>query len=122
MSGAWPRLDHAADKGTIESLHLLLQLIGKLPLRLLPWVNHGWHAALRMTPHGAATRSIPCEGRSFTVELDFLEGAIRVQCDRGSRSDLPVAGKTSALRSKRTVRQCRSIQCQGHWTDAVGQS
>ena len=96
MSGAWPRLDHAADKGTIETLHLLLQLIGKLPLRLLPWVNHGWHAALRMTPHGAATRSIPCEGRSFTVELDFLEGAIRVQCDRGSRSDLPVAGKTIA--------------------------
>ena len=95
MSG-WPRLDHAADKGTIKTLHLLLQLIGKLPLRLHPWINHGWHAALRMTPRGAVTRSIACGGRQFTVELVFLDAAIRVVCDRGSLSDLPVAGKTVA--------------------------
>lgn len=95
MSG-WPRLDYAADKGTIETLHLLLQLIGKLPLRLHPWVNHGWHAAMRVTPRGAITRSIPGHGRQFTVELDFLDGAIRVECDRGSQSILPIAGKTIA--------------------------
>lgn len=95
-TGAWPRLDHAADKATIETLHLLLQLIGKLPLRLHPWVNHGWHAALRITPRGAITCSIPCDGRQFTVELDFLDGDIRIQCDRGSQSNLPVAGKTIA--------------------------
>jgi len=93
---SWPRLDHAADNGTIETLHLLLQLIGKLPLRLHPWINHGWHAAMRMTPRGAATRSLPGEGQQFTVELDFLEGAIRIECDRGSQSHLPVAGKTIA--------------------------
>ena len=49
MSG-WPALDYEADKATIESLHLLAQLIGKLPVRLQPWINHGWHVALRMTP------------------------------------------------------------------------
>lgn len=92
----WPRLDYAADKGTIETLHLLLQLIGKLPLRLHPWVNHGWHVALRMTPRGAATRSLPAGERSFSAELDFLDGTIRVECDNGSRSALPVAGKTVA--------------------------
>jgi hypothetical protein len=92
----WPKLDYAADKGTIETLHLLLQMIGKLPLRLHPWVNHGWHAALRMTPRGAATRSLPSGGRHFSAELDFLEGAIVIACDRGSRSALPVAGKTVA--------------------------
>jgi hypothetical protein len=92
----WPRLDHAADSGTIETLHLLLQLIGKLPLRLHPWINHGWHAALRITPRGAVTRCLPCDGRQFTVELDFLDGAIRVECDRGSQPNLPVAGKSVA--------------------------
>jgi hypothetical protein len=95
-NGPWPRLDYAADKETIETLHLLLQLIGKLPLRLHPWVNHGWHAALRVTPRGAVTRSIPCGGRQFTVELDVLDAAIRVECDKGSQSDLPVRGKTIA--------------------------
>ena len=92
----WPRLDYAADKGTIETLHLLLQLIGKLPLRLHPWINHGWHVALRMTPHGAVTRSLPAGQRHFTAELDFLESAIVIACENGSRESLPVAGKTTA--------------------------
>ena len=70
--------------------------IGKLPLRLHPWINHGWHAALRVTPRGAITRSIPADGRQFTVELDFLAAEIRVECDRGSQSALPVRGKTIA--------------------------
>jgi hypothetical protein len=93
---SWPRLDYAADKGGIETLHLLLQLIGKLPLRLHPWINHGWHVALRVTPRGAITRALPAGERHFTVELDFLEGAIRVECDTGARERLPVAGKTVA--------------------------
>ena len=92
----WPRLDYAADKPTIETLHLLLQLIGKLPLRLHPWVNHGWHAALLMVPRGVTTRSLPAGARHFAVELDFLDGAIGIECDNGSRSALPVAGKTIA--------------------------
>ena len=95
MSG-WPRLDYAADRGTTETLHLLLQLIGKLPLRLHPWINHGWHVALRMTPRGAMTRTLPAGERQFAVELDFLDAAIRVECDNGSQSALPVAGKTIA--------------------------
>lgn len=95
MSG-WPKLDYAADKGTIETLHLLLQLIGKLPVRLHPWINHGWHVALRVTPNGAVTRSLPAGGRYFSVELDFLEGVIRVEYGNGLQSVLPVVGKTIA--------------------------
>jgi hypothetical protein len=92
----WPCLDYRADRGTIETVHLLLQQIGKLPLRLHPWINHGWHVALRITPRGAITRPLPAGGRNFTVELDFLDGAIGVGCDNGARSGLPIAGKTIA--------------------------
>lgn len=95
MSG-WPRLDYRADRGTIEAIHLLLQQIGKLPVRLHPWVNHGWHVAFRMTPRGASTRPLPAGDRHFTVELDFHEAEIVVACDSGGRSILSVAGKTIA--------------------------
>src|SRR5690606_28174594 len=74
----WPELDYSVDKGTIETPHLLLQLIGKLPVRLHPWVNHSWHVTLRMTPRGAVTRTLPAGDRFFTAELDFLDGAIRI--------------------------------------------
>ena len=92
----WPRLDFVADRGTIETLHLLLQLIGKLPLRLLPWINHGWHVALRVTPRGVATRMLQDSDRHFTVELDFRDGAIRIECYRGSQLSLPIVGLTIA--------------------------
>ena len=92
----WPGLDYTADRGTIESLHLLLQLVGKLPLRLHPWLNQSWHVALRLTPRGAVTRPLPVGERHFTVELDFLAGAIRVGCENGTREALPVAGRTIA--------------------------
>lgn len=52
MNG-WPRLDYAANRGTVETLHLLLQLVGKLPLRLHPRVNHGWHVARCGLPRAA---------------------------------------------------------------------
>ena len=92
----WPKLDYAADKGTIETLHLLLQLIGKLPLRLHPWVNHAWHVTLRMTPSGAVTRSLPARERHFSAGLDFLDGAIVLACDSAAQAALPVVGKTIA--------------------------
>lgn len=95
MNG-WPRLDYAADRPTIETIHMVLQLIGKLPTRLHPWINHGWHVALRITPRGAVTRSMPVGGRQFAVELDFLGARICIFCDGGECTELPVAGKTIA--------------------------
>ena len=93
---AWPPLDYAADRGTTETMHLLLQLIGKLPLRLHPWLNHGWHVALRLSPRGFATRSLSAGERHFTVELDVLDASVKVACDNGSQSLLEVAGLTIA--------------------------
>jgi len=92
----WPSLDYAANRGTVESIHLLLQLIGKLPLRLHPWLNHSWHVALRLTPRGAITRPLSTGKRHFTVELDFLAGAIVVTCENGSHEELSIAGGTIA--------------------------
>jgi hypothetical protein len=92
----WPRLDFAADRPTMETLHLLLQLIGKLPLRLHPWVNHGWHVALRVTPRGMITRSLPAGDRHFTVELDVLSACITVVSSHGAVVRVSVAGLTIA--------------------------
>ena len=93
---SWPRLDYLADAGTIETLHLVLQLVGKLPVRLHPWINHGWHVALRMTPRGAVTRPLPCGTRHFTAEVDFHDAEVRIACDDGAQEDVPLAGRTIA--------------------------
>jgi hypothetical protein len=96
QTNQWPRLDYAADRQTTEAMHLALQLIGKLPTRLLPWENHGWHVALRVGPRGFVTRPMPGGGRQFTAALDVHTGAIHVACDNGTARAVPVAERTVA--------------------------
>ena len=92
-----PRLDWGAEKGSYESCHLALQMIGKLPTRLLPWVNHGWHVALRVGPRGFETYPMPAGGgRTFTVTFDVCAMALVAACSRGGRWDVPVQGTTIA--------------------------
>ena len=96
LSG-WPALDYGAERPTIETCHLILQLLGKLPTRLHPWTNHGWHVAVRMTPHGYVTRTMPGgEDRAFTAELDLCGECIRIACEDGGSWTTAVAGKTIA--------------------------
>ena len=100
----WPTLDFGSDRSVYETVHLYLQLIGKLPTRLHPWINHGWHVALRVTPHGFMTRTIPVGNRSFTVELDCHSSRIIVRCDRGRSETVTLHGQSVAkLHSELTL-------------------
>lgn len=93
----WPRLDYAAERGTYETCHAVLQLIGKLPTRLLPWIAHGWHVALRIEPRGYRTRPMPADdGRTFTVELDVRDAAIVIHCSDGARYATGIADRSIA--------------------------
>ncbi|MEI9927693.1 MAG: DUF5996 family protein [Sphingomonas sp.] len=37
----------------------MTQIVGKVRLALTPWLNHGWHVALYVTPRGLTTSPIP---------------------------------------------------------------
>ncbi|WP_271078300.1 DUF5996 family protein [Aurantiacibacter sp. MUD61] len=94
---SWPTLDFAADRPTIETAHFVLQMVGKLPTRLHPWINHGWHVALRVTPRGFATRMMPAAAaRDFAVEVDMRDGLVRAWCSHGGSWTTEIAGKTIA--------------------------
>ena len=93
----WPELDRARDQGTYTTCHLILQLLGKLPTRLHPWLNHGWHVAFRLTPYGYVTRVMPAGGgRHFNVALDLRKECIFIGCDQGSASSVAVPGRSIA--------------------------
>jgi hypothetical protein len=69
----WPFLSAERDRPTIVTLHLVSQLIGKVPTALLPWRNHGWHLTLHMNPRGLATEPIHVGPRVFDLSLDLVE-------------------------------------------------
>ncbi|MFL6857838.1 MAG: DUF5996 family protein [Allosphingosinicella sp.] len=91
----WPELSAARDGGTIATLHLASQIVGKAEVALLPWRNHGWHAALHLHPRGLRTEPLHGAGEPFELGLDLVEGAVTFDDARGSRA-VPLAGRTTA--------------------------
>jgi Family of unknown function (DUF5996) len=92
----WPELPTAAWRETYETLHLWTQIIGKIRLAREPWLNHSWHVVLYVTPRGLTTSPIPDGTRTFQVELDFLDHALRISTSDGAQRQFPLAGHSVA--------------------------
>jgi hypothetical protein len=73
QDATWPELPYDAWRDTAATLHLRLQIVGKIALVQRPWVNHSWHVALRITARGIGTGLIPHEAGSLQIDFDFVE-------------------------------------------------
>ena len=79
----WPELPYAAWKDTCATLQLWTQIVGKIRLSLMPWLNHSWHVTLRVTARGLATPLISTATHDFQIELDFIDHALWVRTAGG---------------------------------------
>jgi len=92
----WPELPTAAWRETYQTLHLLTQIIGKIRLARSPWLNHSWHVALYVTARGLTTSPIPDGLRSFQIDLDLIDHALRISTSDGATRQLALAGQSVA--------------------------
>jgi len=70
-NSAWPELNFESWKGSLKSLHMWTQIVGKIRLKTMPWQNHSWHTTLYVSPRGFSTGSIPYKNGIFEIEFDF---------------------------------------------------
>jgi len=74
----WPELPYAAWKDTCTTLHLWTQIVGKIRLGLMPWLNHSWHVTLRVSARGLVTPLIQTTTHDFRIEFDFVDHTLWV--------------------------------------------
>jgi len=92
----WPELPYEGWKDTVATLHMWTQIVGKVRLTQMPWVNHSWHVTLYVSPRGLTTASMPHGERTFGIEFDFIEHRLLITtCDDESRS-VPLQPQTTA--------------------------
>jgi hypothetical protein len=92
----WPALPYDAWKDTYATLHMWTQVIGKVALAFAPPLNHCWSIALRVTPRGLSTASLP-EGRgAFAMEFDFLDHNLWIRTSDGETRAVPLAPRSVA--------------------------
>ncbi len=92
----WPELPTAAWRETYATLHLWTQIIGKIRLVRSPWLNHSWHVALYVTARGLTTSPIPDGSRTFQIDIDFIDHALRISTSDGAERQFALAGHSVA--------------------------
>jgi hypothetical protein len=79
----WPQLPWREWEPTVATLHLWLQVVGKVRMALTPPLDHWWHITLHVTARGLTTSPIPFEGRAFQVDLDFVNHRLEITDTQG---------------------------------------
>jgi hypothetical protein len=92
----WPELPTAAWRDTCATVQLWTQIVGKIRLTWSPWLNHSWHVALYVTPRGLTTSPIPDGTRTFQIDFDFIDHALRITTSDGAERQLALAGQSVA--------------------------
>lgn len=90
MNARWPELDWAGWRDTALHLQLMTQIVGKIRLASTPWLNHGWHVPLYVTPRGLGTGAIPHAIGSFAIDFDFVSDTLAIAAIDGTRT-VPLA-------------------------------
>jgi hypothetical protein len=93
---AWPELPLAAWRETYATLHLWTQIVGKIRLARTPWLNHSWHITLYVTARGLTTSPIQDGVRTFQIDLDFIDHALRISTSDGAQRQFALAGQSVA--------------------------
>jgi hypothetical protein len=93
-TGPWPDLPLDAWRGTRETLHMWLQIVGKTLLARAPAQNHWWHTALRVSSRGLAGQPLLDGDRSFEVEVDLVDHVLAIRRSDGRSSAMPLVART----------------------------
>lgn len=96
MREAWPALPHDEWRDTCDTLHLWMQVVGKVKLALSPFENEYWHVAFRLTARGLTTGVIPYRGRSFEVQFDFVDHNVFLHTSEGQTKALALTARPVA--------------------------
>jgi hypothetical protein len=78
-----PALPLESWESTKDTLHLWLQIVGKVRLAVAPGRNQWWHVPLYVDVRGLSTRRMHTNGIGFEIEFDFIEHELVVRTDRG---------------------------------------
>ena len=100
---AWPALPLASWVDTHATLHLWLQIVGKVRLVLSPPQNHCWNATVYVTASGLTTSSIPHPAGAFMIDFDFRTQRLVIRTEEGADGGFALAPMSVASFHARTM-------------------
>jgi hypothetical protein len=92
----WPELPYEAWRETKDTLHMYVQIVGKVRAALAP-VEADWgHAPLYLTARGLNTSPIPHPNGVFDIDVDFVDHVVSVRAVDGRIERIQLVPRTVA--------------------------
>jgi len=107
---AWPALPYAAWKDTYETLHMWTQIMGKIRLARMPWLNHCWQVTFYPTARGLTTARMPYGSESLQLDFDFIAHELTLLTSRGERRSIPLVPMSVAAFYRAVMDTLQSVQ------------
>ena len=93
---ALPALPFDSWKDTFATLHMWMQIVGKVRLKLSPLVNHWWNVPFYMTARGMTTSAMPYKQRTIEVQFDFIDHKLTITTSEARVVTMPLAAESVA--------------------------
>ena len=76
---AWPELPYEAWRPTRDTLHMYMQIVGKVRLALAPMEPQWGQVPLYVTARGLNTSPIPHPAGVFDIDVDLIDHVVSVR-------------------------------------------
>jgi hypothetical protein len=81
---------------TLATLHMWMQVVGKVRLKLCPLVNHWWNVPFYLTARGMTTSAMPGGPGTIEVRFDFIDHKLLIESSDGRVIAMPLAPQSVA--------------------------
>ena len=94
---SWPELPYEAWRDTLDTLHMKLQIVGKVHLALTPLEPQWANVPLYLTARGLTTTPMESgAGLIFQVDVDLIDHHVAIQTVRGETRRVPLSARPVA--------------------------
>jgi hypothetical protein len=96
LDPSWPALPLSAWRETDRTLHLCMQIVGKIRLALAPKMNQWWNVPLYLTARGLTTSPMPYGPRTLAIDFDFVDHELVLEDSDGRVRSISLVARTVA--------------------------
>jgi hypothetical protein len=95
-SDFWPELQYSAWNDTLETLHMNLQIVGKVRLALRPFEPQWANVPLYLSARGLTTTPMASGGLIFQIDVDLIDHRVVISTVRGDARSVALTARSVA--------------------------
>ena len=92
----WPELPYSEWKDTLETLHMIVQIVGKVRLSLTPFEPQWANVPLYVTARGMTTTPMFYKGLIFQIDVDLIDHLVVIETATGETRPVALAARPVA--------------------------